>query len=124
MIKLYKQLFLLIGNPGSIDLLRQMGFDVFDDIIDHNRYDYICDWRQRIDTIHQILDELYGLNWDKIYKETYTRRKKNIELFFSVNPIKLYSEEVARRISIISGTTVTYNHSALKSLQKYHTMRA
>lgn len=43
-----KRLPILIAEPGMIELLRQQGFDVFDDIIDHG-YDSIAKFRPKID---------------------------------------------------------------------------
>jgi hypothetical protein len=78
--KIYKpiragQLFLVQAAPGSVGFLRRMGFDVFDDIIDHS-YDTIPDWKTRTDVMLKELDRIY----DQIltlYKQTIFRRKHN-----------------------------------------------
>lgn len=36
------QVPIIIGHPGAVDHCRQMGFDMFDDIVDHS-YDYLPD---------------------------------------------------------------------------------
>jgi hypothetical protein len=42
-----KQIPIILAEPGCINKLRQEGFDVFDDIIDHS-YDTINNWQERI----------------------------------------------------------------------------
>lgn len=46
--------FLLFGNSGSINVLRQVGFDVYDDYVDHS-YDECSNW---IDRQQMILQQL------------------------------------------------------------------
>lgn len=77
------QLFLLAAGQQAVNDLRELGFDVFDDIIDHSRYDSLANWTDRLDTIISMLHEYQNLNWKEIYKETLIRRQKNIHYFFS-----------------------------------------
>ena len=119
--KVYKplavgQFFILIAPPGSIAVLKSMGFDTFDDIIDHSRYDYISDWRERIDAIHELLDELYFLNWEELYNRTYKRRMANIKLFYSGDPVRPYGIELAEKMSRIGETSYVYNDAPIKNL--------
>ena len=46
--------WILFGSPGSVKILRQYGFDVLDDCVDHS-YDSIVNQLSRI---HKILDEV------------------------------------------------------------------
>jgi len=77
------QLFLVIGNPGSVDYLRSQGVDTFDDIIDHKYYDNEQDWRSRIHKIHDLIEDLIQQDLHKINQGTVERRKCNSEQFFA-----------------------------------------
>ena len=62
--KVYKplrtgQLFLVQGPPGTVRYLRSIGFDTYDDFIDHS-YDMIDDWQQRSDAVLAELDRIYS----------------------------------------------------------------
>jgi len=48
--------WLLFCSPGSVKLLRDLGFDVLDDLIDHD-YDAIVDQESRLDTLLDSLDK-------------------------------------------------------------------
>lgn len=74
------QLFLVHGSPGTINHLRQLGFDVFDDHIDHNRYDNEPNWQKRADLMLAVLDDIHN-NIENIYYATTERRQYNIDLF-------------------------------------------
>lgn len=76
------QLFLVQGSTGTIEHLRSIGFDVFDDYIDHSRYDNEPDWKRRTDLMLSLLDEIFP-NIEHIYFNTVDRRRKNIELLSS-----------------------------------------
>lgn len=73
------QLTLVLGNAGTIALMRKHGFDMFDDIIDHS-YDLEPDWKKRADMILAESDRLVKLDLENIFKETYHRRKRNQDL--------------------------------------------
>jgi hypothetical protein len=77
------QLFVIIGSKGTVDHLRNIGVDVFDDIIDHRHYDNNPDWQQRIHGAHQVLESLLSQDLEKIYQQTHHRRLKNVEKFYS-----------------------------------------
>jgi hypothetical protein len=89
--KIYKpiragQLFLVQGPPGSISFLRNLGFDVFDDIIDHS-YDSIADWKTRTDLMLSELDRIYD-QLDTLYNKTVERRVANFNWLKSNKLIK------------------------------------
>jgi hypothetical protein len=71
------QLFLLLGNPGTVEFLRNWGVDCFDDIIDHKYYDHELDCLIRMHKIQSIIDSLIQQDLAKIYCETESRRKLN-----------------------------------------------
>ena len=71
------QLFLLLGNPGSVESLRSWGVDCFDNIIDHKYYDQEPDWSVRMHRIQSIIDSLVQQDLSKIYRDTESRRKAN-----------------------------------------------
>jgi hypothetical protein len=71
-----EQLFLMCGPAGAIAHLRKLGFDTFDDFIDHEYYDYESDWKSRISKMHKILIDIYD-NIENIYNQTIDRRKNN-----------------------------------------------
>lgn len=77
------QLFVHFGNPGSIQHLRELGVDVFDDIIDHSQYEHLEDWRERLDAIHNLLNQLLKVDIESIWQETLPRRLLNKQKFFS-----------------------------------------
>jgi hypothetical protein len=76
------QLFVLLSNPGSIEHLRSVGIDCFDDIIDHG-YDLEPDPRKRIYQVWQSMDKLFREDLYQINKSTRDRRQKNLDLFWS-----------------------------------------
>lgn len=76
------QLFLILGNPGTVKHLRDQGIDCFDDIIDHG-YDAIEDTRERISTLHESVNTLLKQDLHNINLLTKQRRTKNAELFWS-----------------------------------------
>jgi hypothetical protein len=93
------QFFISINGPGSIELLRSLGFDVFDDIIDHS-YDNITDLYEKIKSISNLLDSLINLDWPMLWESTNDRRRKNVQHFFSnsYKEILSTSEEKAKNL--------------------------
>jgi hypothetical protein len=74
------QLFLIWGNAGIVDHLRRLGFDVFDDIIDHS-YDSEPDHRSRLRMIHREIHRLVQVDFAEIYAKTLDRRQGNLQKF-------------------------------------------
>lgn len=70
------QFFLMVGSMGLIQYMRDIGFDTFDDIIDHS-YDSIEDDRQRIAAIIQEVDRLEALDLFSLHKQCKDRFIKN-----------------------------------------------
>jgi hypothetical protein len=76
------QLFLVIGSRNTIQYLRELGVDVFDDIIDHS-YDIDCNWKSRINKMQESLDKLLSQDLESIFKRTEDRRIYNVNNFFA-----------------------------------------
>lgn len=100
--KIYKpiragQLFLIQGPPGAVKFLRDIGFDTFDDFIDHD-YDSIADWKERTNYIH---NELLRIHHDikNIYFATINRRQKNIEIIRSFENKNFWSQSIKDKIN-------------------------
>lgn len=78
--KIYKplragQLFLVQGPPGSVQYLRSVGFDTFDDFIDHS-YDTIENWQTRSDAVLAELNRIYP-DIEQFYFASKSRRMYN-----------------------------------------------
>jgi hypothetical protein len=73
------QFFVLIGQPGCIQFLRDMGIDCFDDIIDHS-YDEILDDRQRIAEAINELDRLETLDLFGLHRRCRDRFEANLDV--------------------------------------------
>lgn len=107
------QMFIVIGSTGVMSYLKSIGFDTYDDIIDHNRYQHITDWKLRINAIHKLLDELYELDWNEIYVKTRNRRLTNARHFWSGLAVKESMERVATRMSEIDQKEYQYNYNTI-----------
>ena len=91
---LVKQIPIMCGAQHSIKHLRDLGFDMFDDIIDHS-YDSVDHWEERIVVMHQSLDNITQLDHACILNSTESRRIQNLQYLYSaelanliLNPIK------------------------------------
>lgn len=92
------QFFIIVGNPGTIQHLRKLGIDTYDDIINHDYYDQEQDWILRLEKIHQIIDATVSLDLEKIWKQTVDRRKLNQEKFQNGNFGLKYKEILLQKI--------------------------
>jgi hypothetical protein len=76
------QMFIIIGAPGSLDILRQMGYKTFGHVI-NNEYDSISDnnrrWRTALDEFYRIVNS----NTHEIYRECRDDIIHNQNLFLS-----------------------------------------
>jgi hypothetical protein len=77
------QLFILVAATGSIQFLRDIGIDTFDDIIDHS-YDTIVNSRLRLETVIAQVDHLMTLDLAQIYTQIKPRLLRNSEYVQSV----------------------------------------
>jgi len=91
------QLFTVWGNAGTVSHLRDLGVDVFDDIINHD-YDAINDHRNRLDQLHQELDRLSELDWSEIYALTHQRRLNNAKKFAAGTFISAHLDKLKQKL--------------------------
>jgi len=75
-----QQIPIFCAAAGTVSHLRDLGFDMFDDIVDHSKYDSITDWKQRIVAMHAVIDTVIDLDHDYILQCTQERRKHNFDL--------------------------------------------
>lgn len=99
-------LFLTFSNPGSVAHLRNLGVDVFDDIIDHAYYDDKLDWRVRLSCIHELIDHLVKQDLEYIYKITESRRLENQQKFFDGTFDTRYNQEIATQIKKLQNVSI------------------
>jgi len=72
-----------LSNPGHVEFLRAIGFDVFDDVFGGHAYDRESDLNRRIDQIHDLFDNIMSMDLASIYQSTLARRQANIDWFYS-----------------------------------------
>lgn len=73
------QPFIAISAPGTIQFLKKLGYDVFEDIIDHS-YDFIENENERINIIKQEVVRLSKIKkneWSKILYNIFSRLEHN-----------------------------------------------
>ena len=70
------QLFVIIATVGAVKFLRDIGFDVFDDVIDHS-YDLITNEKLRIETAIQQLDLLAEMDLPTLFVKLQPRLEQN-----------------------------------------------
>ena len=64
-------------------MLRGLGFDMYDDILNHETYDHYPHCPHRIDAMHGVIPTFDNDGWERIYHETAHRRRANRELLLS-----------------------------------------
>jgi hypothetical protein len=79
------QLGLWLSNPGAVNFLRSIGFDVFDDVMGNHLYDKETNLNLRIDMIHEVIDNVMTKDLAQIFQETVARRQANLDLFYSTD---------------------------------------
>lgn len=92
------QIPIMCGPKNAVQHLRNLGFDVFDDIVDHNCYDQEDDWIKRIDLMHKLLDNLAMLDHEKIKFDTYQRRIYNQQQLQSIDLQKIVFEPIIKQL--------------------------
>lgn len=90
------QLFTSISNQSTMNLLREMGIDTFDDIFDNHRYGEISDIHSRIRAMHEYLAGMSGTNMQELFESTRGRRVANRELILSGKIEKIYHANVIK----------------------------
>jgi len=72
-----KQIPILCGARNTMAHLQSIGFDIFDDIIDHSAYDGIEDFKRRIDAMQNTAETIFNLDHEKLISKTLQRRIQN-----------------------------------------------
>jgi len=75
--------FVMLSNPGTMNCLKQLGVDIYNDIIDHKYYDTEKNARIRLDKLHAVVDDLMAQGIDKIYNQLSYRVVANQTKFFN-----------------------------------------
>lgn len=76
------QFFLVLAKDCTIKCLSNLGFDTFNDVIDHQRYDRILDMRDRIQAISDYVNEIADKKWTDLYAVYCDRLEKNRKWLF------------------------------------------
>jgi hypothetical protein len=92
------QLFLILGSVGTIDYLRAIGIDVFDDVIDHS-YDLEPNLEKKIDMLMTAITKLLAQDLDQVWRDTLLRRQKNLDLVYSPDFQQRMFADIASRVS-------------------------
>jgi hypothetical protein len=77
-----QQLFLMAGPQFAIKELKNLGFDVFEDIIDHDYYDNEEHYKIRLLKMLEIAADLNNQNLKLIFEKTKQRREQNKNYLF------------------------------------------
>ena len=97
---LTEQLAIFVAGPGTVERLRSLGLDVFDDIIDHS-YDRELDPVLRFEKIFRLIDQLSKQDWPKIYQYTQERREKNRNFLLSGKLIAELRQNLIKSINTL-----------------------
>jgi hypothetical protein len=92
-----RQILIMCGPQYAIQHLRTLGFDMFDDIIDHS-YDNIANWQERIDAMHLELDRVVTLDHAVLLDNTIIRRTQNYNHLHSTKLIDYILKPIASTI--------------------------
>lgn len=89
-----QQIPVYLAHAGACNFLTKLGFDLFYDFVDHSNYDSIglgCTdrfpepWIERLDRVHELIDQLYTTNFEDFIHDANTKQRleKNCEHFYS-----------------------------------------
>jgi hypothetical protein len=78
-----QQFFIIAGPMGIIQHLRDLGFDVFDDIFYDHTYDQEPDWAARLTKIENLVKQIKDSYWQDLYHQNLDRLQSNRERFHS-----------------------------------------
>jgi hypothetical protein len=87
-----------LGSVGTIEYLRAIGIDVFDDIIDHS-YDQEPDLEKKIGMLMTAITTLLAQDLDLVWRDTLLRRQKNLDLVYSPDFQQRMFADIASRVS-------------------------
>lgn len=94
-----KQIPILCGARNTIAHLRNIGFDVFDDLVDHRRYDSIADFKRRIDEMHSVIEPIFYYDNEQLVKATEVRRNNNYNWLHSDELTDLIAKPLLDRLA-------------------------
>jgi hypothetical protein len=83
---------------GTVEYLRAIGVDVFDDIVDH-AYDQEPDLETKIDMLMIAVSNLLAQDLDQIWTDTYHRRQKNLDLMYDPDFQQRMFADITSRVS-------------------------
>jgi hypothetical protein len=98
---LTEQIAIFVAGPSTVQLLRELGIDTFDDVIDHNYYDTELDPSIRIDKIHELLNKMSTWNWEEIYAQTEHRRKANRHYLLSGKLLTEFKQKLVESMNLL-----------------------
>lgn len=79
---LAKQVFVVHGNYGYLQQLKQLGFRTFDAVFDES-YDLERDPNQRVNKIIDLCKTLKTMDKKKLYRDTESIRQHNVDVFIN-----------------------------------------
>jgi hypothetical protein len=89
----WRQIPIWFASPGHVQAVRSLGFDVFDDIIDHSVYDSITNPGDRmlavIGALKTFLDKHSGIAPNDFYQQTKHRIEQNWERLLELDRQRL-----------------------------------
>jgi hypothetical protein len=103
-----KQIPIYLAKAGACEMLTKLGFDLFYDFVDHNKYDTIgkgvmmrfpdCVYHKQIDEVHQLIDQLYSTEFLNFinHPSVLERLEKNHEHFYSTAIDTMCVERLAK----------------------------
>lgn len=92
------QMFFTVAEPGTLDLLRKHGFDVYDDIMNHSVYEHLPCFYSRLDNMHSRLRQVLRYDWEEIFRLTATRRLRNYQQLQSGDIERDFCNRLMQRI--------------------------
>ncbi len=95
---LTNQLCIAVGGQGMMSMLNNLGFDTFDDIIDHSRYDN-SETNTRVADVHKVLSEIQHYDWPSIYQATEARREYNRQKLLNFDIEQKFLQELRALIN-------------------------
>ena len=104
-----KRIFILFGAPGSLTLLKQLGFKTFDCVIDET-YDTVQDHALRWKMAFDQVEKLAKLDPRKIYDQTEEIREHNF------NQLHEYYLETQNKVQNLIWYHVAYGPNAVRML--------
>lgn len=89
------QFFLVLAKDCTIKFLSNVGFDTFNDVIDHRRYDGIKDMRDRIQAIAEYVNEIADKKCTDLYATYRDRLEKNRKWLFGQEFENIITHQIA-----------------------------